>query len=62
MCQWLSQLSSAYSARNYGTHSPGAAAMCSKAGIVPVQFESFKKTLGKSLLALHSYECSLATQ
>lgn len=49
MCQWLSKLSSAYSAKNYGAHLPGTAATCSKAGLVSVQFESFKKTLGTSL-------------
>ncbi|KZT66995.1 hypothetical protein DAEQUDRAFT_729591 [Daedalea quercina L-15889] len=45
--QWLSKISVIYTAKNYGMHVAGTAAMCSKAGLVPVQFDSFKKTLAK---------------
>lgn len=58
MYQWLNRLSSAYSMKNYGTHLPGTATMCSKAGLVPVQFDSFKKTLGTSPAASLSWQCS----
>ncbi|TFY55040.1 hypothetical protein EVJ58_g8500 [Rhodofomes roseus] len=50
--QWLDKISATYSAKNYGTHTAGMAPMCTKAGLVPVQFDSLKKTLVKFVSGL----------
>ncbi|CAL1703490.1 unnamed protein product [Somion occarium] len=42
---WLAKVSAAYKARRLGTHTPGEAQACSAEGVVPVQFESFRKML-----------------
>lgn len=62
VADWLDRVSQAYSvrllrsgnvyllthfqAKNYGSHTPGRAAGCTRDGLVPVQFDSIRKTLG----------------
>lgn len=42
---WLESLGQTYAAKNYGTHSLGRAAGCTRDGLVPVLFDTFRKTL-----------------
>ncbi|GJE84832.1 mediator of RNA polymerase II transcription subunit 13 [Phanerochaete sordida] len=42
---WLEVLGKTYAAKQFGTHAPGRAAGCTRDGLVPVQFDTFRKTL-----------------
>ncbi|EJD00806.1 uncharacterized protein FOMMEDRAFT_169058 [Fomitiporia mediterranea MF3/22] len=42
---WLSRVSSAYTAKGYGTHSLRKSSLCAKDGLVPVRYATFRKAL-----------------
>ncbi|KAI0706930.1 mediator complex subunit 13 C-terminal-domain-containing protein [Cerioporus squamosus] len=42
---WLSKVSVAYTAKNFGAHDAGMSSHCTKQGVVPTRFDTFRKTL-----------------
>ncbi|OBZ71892.1 Mediator of RNA polymerase II transcription subunit 13 [Grifola frondosa] len=57
--EWLGKVSATYAAKNYGLHSAGISSQCTKAGLVPVRFDIFRKTLVNFVSTLPSLECNL---
>ncbi|TFY64313.1 hypothetical protein EVG20_g5983 [Dentipellis fragilis] len=43
--RWLKFVSSVYTANNLGSHTPGRSSSCTRDGLVPLKFDSFRKTL-----------------
>ncbi|TFK83195.1 hypothetical protein K466DRAFT_498929 [Polyporus arcularius HHB13444] len=42
---WLGKVSAAYSAKSFGAHDVGMSSHCTKQGVVPTRFDTFRKTL-----------------
>ncbi|KAI0772549.1 mediator complex subunit 13 C-terminal-domain-containing protein [Trametes elegans] len=42
---WLGKVSTAYSAKNFGSHTAGDSGHCTKPGLVPTRFDTLRKTL-----------------
>ncbi|RPD62123.1 hypothetical protein L226DRAFT_463453 [Lentinus tigrinus ALCF2SS1-7] len=42
---WLGKVSTAYSVKNFGAHDVGMSSHCTKQGLVPTRFDTFRKTL-----------------
>ncbi|KAI0366220.1 hypothetical protein BV20DRAFT_952767 [Pilatotrama ljubarskyi] len=42
---WLCDVSTAYSAKNFGSHTAGISSHCTKPGLVPTRFDTLRKTL-----------------
>ncbi|KAI0699800.1 mediator complex subunit 13 C-terminal-domain-containing protein [Cytidiella melzeri] len=45
IADWLDKLSAVYTSKHFGTHICGRAAACTRNGLVPVSFDTFRKTL-----------------
>ncbi|KAA1465922.1 hypothetical protein DENSPDRAFT_862140 [Dentipellis sp. KUC8613] len=43
--RWLKFVSTVYTANNLGSHTPGRSSSCTRDGLVPLKFDSFRKTL-----------------
>ncbi|KAI0092476.1 mediator complex subunit 13 C-terminal-domain-containing protein [Irpex rosettiformis] len=56
---WLNKLSAVYVTKNYGTHKPGQAAACTRDGLIPVSFTTFRKTLVSFVASLPEFEAPL---
>ncbi|KAI0922097.1 hypothetical protein AcW2_006885 [Taiwanofungus camphoratus] len=52
IAEWLNKVSSAYSAKNFGAHSAGMCTSCTRPGLVPIRFDSFRKTLASFVAGL----------
>ncbi|VDC01105.1 unnamed protein product [Peniophora sp. CBMAI 1063] len=52
--EWLKRLGETYKSANLGKHTPGRAAGCARDGIVPVHFDTFRKTLTEFVGGLES--------
>ncbi|KAL4241286.1 Mediator of RNA polymerase II transcription subunit 13 [Abortiporus biennis] len=50
--RWLNHVSMRYADRNLGTHSVGQSSNCTVNGVVPVHFDSFRKTLSSFVSSL----------
>ncbi|KAF7967588.1 hypothetical protein HWV62_33709 [Athelia sp. TMB] len=57
--RWLTEMSATYSARHLGDHTAGRCSSCSKDGIVPLSFESFRKSLASFVSSLPTFGSSV---
>ncbi|KAI0051453.1 hypothetical protein FA95DRAFT_278801 [Auriscalpium vulgare] len=52
--KWLQYISHAYTSNNLGSHLAGRSSACSRDGLVPLRFDSFRKTLAAFVTSLPS--------
>ncbi|EGO27140.1 hypothetical protein SERLADRAFT_434909 [Serpula lacrymans var. lacrymans S7.9] len=56
---WLNSISVMYTAKQLGTHVPGSCTGCPKDGIMPLRFDSFRKSLASFVASLPTSQSSL---
>ncbi|EKM59526.1 uncharacterized protein PHACADRAFT_181524 [Phanerochaete carnosa HHB-10118-sp] len=59
LSDWLESLGQTYMTKNFGSHIAGRAAGCTRDGLVPVQFDSFRKTLVSFMPGLPDFGTSV---
>ncbi|TDL29003.1 hypothetical protein BD410DRAFT_779280 [Rickenella mellea] len=52
--RWLRNVSTSYTAKGFGLHTPGKSNQCNTDGLIPLKFESFRKTLSTFMPSISS--------